>query len=112
MIRTAMTPDSRAQQTMKKHDVPMDHRARQIKKEDFTKFDFIFGKDEENMDDLKRMKPANSTATVELFGKYHTKKNLIIRDPYYDEGSEGFEECYQQCVVCSRGFIAHLKSLK
>lgn len=35
------------------------------------------------MRDLARMKPANSTAIVELFGKYHTTKDLIIRDPYY-----------------------------
>ncbi|KAF2364036.1 Phosphotyrosine protein phosphatase I superfamily [Trinorchestia longiramus] len=104
-------PDSRARQTMAKHGVPMDHRARQITKEDFSKFDYIFGKDEENMDDLKRLQPAGSTAVVELFGKYHKQKNLIIRDPYYDDGSEGFEECYQQCLVCSKGFIEHLKSL-
>ena len=55
----------------------------QITKEDFTKFDYIFGKDSSNMKDLASLKPVNSTAKIELFGKYHTDDGLIIRDPYY-----------------------------
>ena len=55
----------------------------QITSDDFFKFDYIFGKDEDNIRDLKRSKPPGATAIIELFGKYHTKPNTIIRDPYY-----------------------------
>uniref|UniRef100_A0A2P2I4N8 Low molecular weight phosphotyrosine protein phosphatase n=1 Tax=Hirondellea gigas TaxID=1518452 RepID=A0A2P2I4N8_9CRUS len=108
---TGKSPDRRAINTMKRHDIPMEHKARQITKEDFYKFDYIFGKDHQNMKDLERARPNDSTATIEMFGQYHTEKGINIRDPYYDDGSEGFELCYQQCCVCSQGFIEHLKDM-
>lgn len=55
----------------------------QIKKDDFNNFDWIFGMDEDNMDELERKKPQGSKATIELLGKHDPQGELIIRDPYY-----------------------------
>ncbi|XP_029707583.2 low molecular weight phosphotyrosine protein phosphatase 1 [Aedes albopictus] len=99
-------PDHRALATMKKHDLPYDNRARQITKKDFDHYDYIFGMDQENMSDLKSRAPKGSKAKHLLLGDYDTDApGKIIRDPYYDQGSEGFEQCYVQCVRCCKGFL-------
>ena len=39
--------------------------------------------DEENIEELNRMKPKDSVAKIELLGKYDPQGETIIRDPYY-----------------------------
>lgn len=52
-------------------------------KDDFETFDFIFGMDEENISDLKRMAPGNCRAKIGLLGEFDPQGERIIRDPYY-----------------------------
>ncbi|XP_055680032.1 low molecular weight phosphotyrosine protein phosphatase 1-like [Lutzomyia longipalpis] len=99
-------PDYRARGTMEKHNLPYSNRARQIKKEDFNKFTYIFGMDEENISDLKERAPANSSAKILLLGDFDPEGKRIIRDPYYDSGSDGFEQCYVQCVRSCKAFLS------
>ncbi|XP_064477095.1 low molecular weight phosphotyrosine protein phosphatase-like [Ornithodoros turicata] len=98
-------PDRRAQECMKAHNVHMEHRARVVVDEDFHQFDFIFGMDENNIRDLKEMAPKQCKAQVGLLGSYDPEGQEIIRDPYYDRGSDGFEQVYQQCVRCCKAFF-------
>ncbi|XP_071534031.1 low molecular weight phosphotyrosine protein phosphatase-like isoform X2 [Panulirus ornatus] len=104
-----LNPDRRAINVMKRHNIPMDHKARKIKKADFVHYDYIFGMDHDNIADIKACAPKTYTTQIELFGSYDPKKELIIRDPYYDDGDEGFEKCYEQCLRCSNGFLDSLK---
>nr|XP_006818620.1 PREDICTED: low molecular weight phosphotyrosine protein phosphatase-like isoform X3 [Saccoglossus kowalevskii] len=97
-------PDPRNLACLKKRGLSSTHRARQITQEDFTKFEYIFGMDNSNMQNINRVKPKNSTAKVELFGSYDPKGQLIIEDPYYG-GDEGFEEVFEQVTRCSEGFL-------
>jgi low molecular weight phosphotyrosine protein phosphatase len=99
------SPDHRALATMKKFDVPYNNKARQIKKEDFSKYDYIFGMDTENMEDLKERAPSNSKAKLLMLGDFDPEGDRIIRDPYYDRGSEGFDKCYEQCVRSCAAFL-------
>ncbi|KAK3854072.1 hypothetical protein Pcinc_039421 [Petrolisthes cinctipes] len=101
-------PDHRAIQVMKRHSVPMYHQARQLKKSDFAEFDYIIGMDHDNISDIKARAPPKHNAVVELFGSYDPEKELIIRDPYYDDDDLGFVKCYEQCLRCSRGFLDSL----
>ena len=39
--------------------------------------------DDSNISELKDLAPSNSTAKVELLGRYDPEGVLIIRDPYY-----------------------------
>uniref|UniRef100_T1IH30 Low molecular weight phosphotyrosine protein phosphatase n=1 Tax=Strigamia maritima TaxID=126957 RepID=T1IH30_STRMM len=98
-------PDHRARSCMKEHNIAMDHKARQVKKADFNKFNVIFGMDDENINDLKSIAPDSHTASIELLGKYDPEGKTIIRDPYYDDGAEGFEEAYIQCLRCCKAFL-------
>lgn len=76
-------PDSRALATMKKHNLAYSNKARQIKTPDFKKFDYIFGMDDENIDDLKGLMPKDGTAKILLLGDFDPEGDRIIRDPYY-----------------------------
>lgn len=55
----------------------------QIQQDDFTKFDYIFGMDNENISNLKKIAPSNYKGTIALLGSYDPQNELIIRDPYY-----------------------------
>jgi len=92
-------PDDRALQCLKEHDITTQHRARLVTKEDFDKFDFILGMDEDNMRGLNKVKPKDREckAKVQLLGEYDPQKQLIIEDPYYGN-YEGFVTVYNQCV--------------
>lgn len=64
--------------------------------------------DDENMDDLNGMKPSGAKAKVLLLGDFDPQNVRIIRDPYYDRGSQGFEDCYVQCLRCCENFLKKL----
>lgn len=76
-------PDNRAMDTMKKHNLAYNNKARQIKTPDFNKFDYIFGMDDENIDDLNGLRPKDASAKVLLLGDFDPEGDRIIRDPYY-----------------------------
>jgi low molecular weight phosphotyrosine protein phosphatase len=98
-------PNYRTLNVLKRHSVECNHRARQLCDEDFTRFDYIFGMDLENIKDINDLKPINSKAIIELLGKYDPQNDTIIRDPYYDRGDKGFETNYQQCLRSCNAFL-------
>ncbi|CAH0548816.1 unnamed protein product [Brassicogethes aeneus] len=98
-------PDSRAMKTMQKYNIEYTNRARQIEDEDFQKFDYIFGMDENNISNLKSQKPKGSKCEILLLGDFDPTGDRIIRDPYYDDDSAGFEKCYQQCLRACNAFL-------
>lgn len=69
------------------------------------KFDYIFGMDDDNMEDLNRSKPKNATAKLLLLGEFDPQNERIIRDPYYDSDARGFEKAYEQSVRCCEAFL-------
>ncbi|KAM7360522.1 low molecular weight phosphotyrosine protein phosphatase 1-like [Cochliomyia hominivorax] len=100
------SPDHRALSTMKKHGLPYNNKARQIKSKDFEEFDYIFGMDYENMSDLKDRAPKGSKAKLLMLGNFGLPdEEKIIEDPYYQRGDAGFEKAYQQCVVACDAFL-------
>ncbi|XP_037664019.1 low molecular weight phosphotyrosine protein phosphatase-like [Choloepus didactylus] len=100
---TGNPPDYRGQNCMKKHDIPMNHGAQQLTKEDF---DYILCTDESNLRDSNRKgsEVKNCKVKIELLGSYDPQKQLIIEDPYYGNDSD-FETVSQQCVRCSKAFL-------
>ncbi|GAA5959907.1 hypothetical protein JCM8115_004899 [Rhodotorula mucilaginosa] len=122
-------PDERSTAVCKKHGVPINSTCRQLAKCDFTRFDYIIGMDSmvrhsslntrttraqtdepvggvlQNMRNIEKAKPANSTAKIALFGSFGDGK--VIDDPYYG-GPNGFEKTYQQCVQYSEGLLKEM----
>ena len=59
------------------------NRARQVKEEDFEKFDFIWAADQENFADLKSICPDIYCSKISLF-----LGNKPLPDPYYGEAAD------------------------
>ncbi|XP_017849704.1 low molecular weight phosphotyrosine protein phosphatase 1 [Drosophila busckii] len=98
--------DPRALSTLEKHGLKSTHIVRQITKKDFQDFDYIFGMDEDNMKELRRLSPQGSKAELLMLGDFGLDKSeRIIEDPYYERGAEGFETAYQKCVVSCGAFM-------
>jgi low molecular weight phosphotyrosine protein phosphatase len=57
------------------------------------------------MSDLEDLKPKDGTAKLLLLGDFDPNGERIIRDPYYDSDSKGFEKAYVQSVRCCEAFL-------
>lgn len=77
------SPDSRALGVMSKYNLAYSNKARQIKNADFKHYDYIFGMDDENINDLRDLAPNGATAKILLLGDFDPLNDRIIRDPYY-----------------------------
>ncbi|CAI9726115.1 low molecular weight phosphotyrosine protein phosphatase isoform X2 [Octopus vulgaris] len=98
-------PDERALKVLKENAINFRHTVRQITKSDFKTYDYIFGMDEQNMQDLSMVCGSNKQkAKVELLGKWDPQKVVIIPDPYFDTQAE-FYPVYDQCYRCCKAFL-------
>lgn len=77
------TPEPRAIQVLADNGLASEHIARQIRRADFYEFDYIFGMDDYNMDDLRSMSPPDASARIELLGRYDFGRPDVIPDPYF-----------------------------
>ena len=81
-------------------------RGRQVAREDFDRFDHILAMDDDNLDDLKRMRPPGSRAKVALLMSYAPQAgSREVPDPYYGS-ADGFERVLDLVDAASEGFIA------
>ena len=76
-------PDPRSRATAIRHGFDIaNQRARQITRQDFSRFSLILGMDFNNVTALKRLAGPNSDATVALFSEYTLGRREEIPDPY------------------------------
>jgi protein-tyrosine phosphatase len=80
-------------------------RARQVREEDFHRFDFILGMDEDNLADLARIAPDRHGATVRLFAAAE------VPDPYVG-GPEGFEKILDLVEEASQEWVKDLQKIQ
>lgn len=89
-------PDPRARATARRHGLdgnPL--RARQVRREDFDRFDHIIALDRSHLAALRKLQPAGSKAQLSLLMDHVPgQEGRDVIDPYY--GSEaGFETTWQ-----------------
>ena len=101
-------PDKRTLQTLKKHGISTEHRARVVTSKDFNKFDIIFAFDESNIRDLKDIRPKAGKAELKLFGEWDPEGVTNVEDPYYGD-IEGFDVMFEHCFRCCKAFLEHSK---
>ncbi|XP_026668919.1 low molecular weight phosphotyrosine protein phosphatase-like isoform X2 [Ceratina calcarata] len=100
------SPEPRAMAILKNKGITYyTHTARQITKEDFYNFNWIFGMDNGIVYDLYQMQPEDSQAKIELLGKYDPNGELNIRDPLFDIDSAGFEKAFEQALRSIKAFL-------
>lgn len=97
-------PDPRTVAVCRQHDLPIAHAGRQICDTDFTDFDYILAMDNENLNNLQKMKNVESCTDVGLLGAYDPQGQHEVDDPYYG-GDAGFEIMYQHLYRCCVAFL-------
>ena len=87
-------PDSRMQDTARKHGISLNSRGRHFQGHDFHQIDLVLAMDRSNLDTLKSLRPeAETREKLFLFRSFDpdNKGDLEVPDPYYG-GERGFEE--------------------
>ena len=94
-----------AKKILRRKGIPFSPRAaRQFKKEDYERFDYIFIMEQYNFVNLCRIIRDDPDGRVHLFTEY-TSLPQDIADPWY---TGDFETTYSQIYECSKGFLKHL----
>jgi protein-tyrosine phosphatase len=102
-------PDRRSQRAAQQRGIDISGlRGRQVAAEDFSRFDLILAMDEENLRELKLLRPANSRAELKLFMEYAPQAGREVPDPYYLDAA-AFEKVLDLTAAASRGLIAALR---
>jgi len=99
--------DERASKLLAQHKYPPSKaRSRQVKPEDFQRFDLILAMDEDNLETLKRLCPAQQQHKLRLFLSFCPELNTSeVPDPYYGNLT-GFERVLTLCETGARGLLA------
>ena len=83
-------------------------RARQVNRDDFTKFDYILAMDNDNLRALKRFCPPEHGRKVMLFTEFCSTGACAVPDPY-GGGPDGFERVLDLIEDAARGFLDHVR---
>lgn len=88
-------PDRRAAAVAERNGISIAHlRARQVRPEDFDRFDHIVALDAQNFEDLRRMSPPNARAELSLLLDHVPgREGQPVADPYYG-GEQHFDQAW------------------
>ena len=104
-------PDERASAAAARRGIVVDGAARQVKRADFERFDYVLAMDRTNERSLLRMATTDAArAKVRLFRSFDATApdGAEVPDPYYG-GDEGFDEVLDICERAALGFLEHLR---
>ena len=99
-------PDPRAVATALDFEVDISElRARKVSVSDFEKFDLIIAMDQSNYEDLRRIQPADSRASLKMMMHFHPEgQPADVPDPYYG-GMDGFTYMCTLLDSATRGLL-------
>ncbi|MBL0374654.1 low molecular weight phosphotyrosine protein phosphatase [Rhizobium sp. KVB221] len=101
-------PDPRSIKTASNHGIDIAPlRGRKVRPADFNAFDLIFAMDRDNLRDLVKMAPHDSSADIHLFMDFVSGERRDVPDPYYGDMSD-FEEVYDMLEKGCETLIATL----
>lgn len=102
-------PDVRTRQAARLRGYDLDAlRARQVCREDFSRFDLILAMDRSNLRDLQAMRQGNSQAELDLYLRRYALEVDEVPDPYYG-GEEGFERVLDLLERASDELLAEIR---
>ena len=106
-------PDRRAQAVALREGVDISHyQARQIKAEDFRRFDMILALDAENLANLRRLAPSDSTANISLLlDLVPGRQGQAVADPYYGDDA-GFDVTWRDVEQAAKALVSRLNSAR
>jgi protein-tyrosine phosphatase len=87
-------------------------RAREVKKEDFQRFDLLLAMDRANLAALLQRAPAHARERVQLFLDYAPQSgHQEMPDPYYG-GPAGFEQVLDLAEQGARGLLGVIRTVR
>jgi protein-tyrosine phosphatase len=105
------SPDRRACAAGQRRGIEIAGAARQFKRSDFAKFDYVIAMDSANFDDLAELVP-DDEAKKKLFllraFDPASPPNASVPDPYYG-GAAGFDEVVELCVAACRPLLERIR---
>lgn len=81
-----------------------DHRARQMTKKDYEKFDYIIGMDQWNLRNMKRILKEDPDGKIHLLLDYSDRAGDIA-DPWY---TGNFDETYRDISEGCQGLLDYI----
>jgi len=104
-------PDRRAVAHGERRGLQMKQlRGRQVEAADFDRFDFVLAMDEDNLANLRKLRPAGARAELALLMAYAPQAGAAeVPDPYYG-GADDFEHVLDLVDAAATGFIASVVS--
>jgi protein-tyrosine phosphatase len=95
-------------QALLAHSVPIgDHRARQMRREEYDDYDLIIGMDSENMYYIDRILGGDPEGKVHTLMEYTNTPDELIDDPWY---TRDFETAYRQIRKGCEALLENLQS--
>ena len=103
-------PDPRAVDTAANFDVDIGHlRSRKVSTSDFHNYDLIVAMDRSNFEDLQRIQPVDSTASLKMMMEYHPEGHPDeVPDPYYG-GVAGFTYMCELLEAATTGLLEEVE---
>lgn len=106
-------PDPRAIATAARNGVDIrTFRARQVTRADFDRFDHIVALDHDNLKDLRRLAPADSTAELSLLLDHVPgREGQPVADPWFGEEA-GFDVTWAEVTAAARGLADRVQQAR
>jgi protein-tyrosine phosphatase len=102
-------PDPRAIAAARRNGVDISRlRARQVRPEDFERFDHVIALDADTLADLRALRPAGSKASLSLLLDHVPgREGEAVADPYYG-GDRDFDITWNDVTEAARGLVDRL----
>ena len=84
-------------------------RARQVRADDFSDFDYILAMDGRNLENLQALRPPSFEGYLGLFLPFGAGAYDEVPDPYAG-GEQGFEQVLDLTEQAAEGLLAHLRA--
>lgn len=108
---TGELPDARARATGKRQGIEVGGRARQFKRADFERFDYVLAMDQSNFDDLSDLAGSDELRKRLYLLRSFDADSLpgaSVPDPYYG-GDEDFDDVVQICLAACTPLLEQLR---
>jgi protein-tyrosine phosphatase len=104
-------PDVRAQRVAKNRGYDLSVlRGRQVREEDFARFDLLIAMDDANAAALAKVCPPEYRDKIRLLMEFATRHDSrVVVDPYFG-GDDGFERVLDQCEDACEGLLNALRT--
>jgi protein-tyrosine phosphatase len=105
-------PDARARAAGKRLGIEVSGHARQFKRADFERFDYVLAMDRSNFDDLTVLAPdAAARQKLHLLRKFDpdSAHGASVPDPYYGE-DEDFDDVVRICLAACKPLLEQLRN--